>query len=353
MKNQPLLLAVMAFSLFAGATPAEARFKFAFAQSLSPGVNGICWRTLEPTKKVSLYRVTANGETKLGEFDDSRDSFVDSGSFQPGEIVRYRLAEVDGAKEISSTPLAAINSAELIANGDFEAPPEKPLTWTGFGISMPAPLHAEVAQGGMPPGHSYLQVTIPDGKLKYSIRSPFVWVHPPTKYTFSFWTTIPSPVLAKGSITIYTKTIEKSAFAKVTWYRLSPAQQKDGWVKITAPRTPFPDERLAGFEISPEQSDGSGSIGVDQFSIIDHDIEYLKTVSVSKSIEYARSGARKFPELAPPDLSAILNEIEKVQTSMTSPSISVDAFLDERSKLCGLLHRLDSINTVFEIAEMP
>jgi hypothetical protein len=142
-------------------------------------------------------------------------------------------------------------------------------------------------------------------------------------------------------MTIYTKKMEKSAFAKVTWYALSAAEQKDGWVKIKTTHTPFSDERLAGLEISPQPSDGSGFIGIDQVSIIDHDIEYLETVSISKSIEYAWSGAQKLPKLAPPDLSTILKEIEKAQAEMASPSISVDEFLAERSKLCEVLHRLD------------
>ena len=128
-------LFVMTLSLLIGAGTAHARLKYAMAQPLAPGVIGIHWQAIDKALTVRLYRVTESGGTQLGEFDGARKSFVDSGQFKPGEIVRYRLAEISSGKEMSSTPLAASNSSEMIAEGGFEGFPVGEQKPVGFGSS--------------------------------------------------------------------------------------------------------------------------------------------------------------------------------------------------------------------------
>ncbi|MBI4025714.1 MAG: hypothetical protein HY360_12090 [Verrucomicrobia bacterium] len=343
----------MATSLLFGAVSAEARLKFAFAQPLAPGVIGVCWREQDPNVGIRLYRDGPNGGQKLADFEATQESFVHADKFSPGEVVRYRLVEVAGGKEISSVSLVAGNSAEMIAGGDWEDLDIGAKQLPNFQVSMPAPLSLEVAAGGIAPGKKCVKVTVPDGQARYSIGKFWFWVRPPTKYTFSFWTPNPNLVHARGSISVFTAQLEKSNFAKVTWYGLGPADEKDGWMRMLLTHELHDDERLMSYEIIPEASDNTGSIFFDNFSLIDEDIQYLAGVDVSKTVETAKNGLKRHARLAPADFPRTLEEIEALRKQMDAPGrMSVDDFLQLRAKQIALLRRLESVNTVFKIADL-
>lgn len=353
MKERLLIIIVMATMQTFCADPAQAGFKYAVAQPLAPGVIGISWRAAQRGTAVRLFRLDQPGETLLADLATGKESYVDAGQFPHGALVRYRLVELAAGKEIAAETLCAWNSSELVVGGDFETCRVGDQKLEFLDVAVPAPLSWEIVAGGVKPGRQCLKVNVPDGQARYSFGKAYFYVRPPTRYTFSFRTTNPSPVLSRGLINVFTEKLEQSRYAKVTHYLFSPAQEKEGWIRLALTHELFADERLLSYEMIWDPTDNSGSVCFDNMSLIDEDLQYLETHDAGKLIETARAGLRKHPKLAPPELPKILEEIENSQKKMAAPKdLAIDDFLKLRAEVVADLHRLGSINTVFQIADL-
>lgn len=325
-------------------------------QPLAPGTFALTWDTKEESGDLEVQRRIGQGEFELsGTAAADRKQFIDRcpAGLQPGERISYRLV----VKDKPAGEAWALNSAELLPQGDLELPVGSAPALNGLSITAPAPWLAEIVEGGVEGnGHCLaFSTSDPDAAATFSLSSRWFIITPRSAYRFSWWVTREAYGTSTIEGTAYGMTREKtkSFYEKTANLYVYPGTSRDEWIGTSSePHLPR-DLRYIYIVLRGQGSKHPRPIRVDDISIVDRDLELLLKTNVAQLVNQSRSSAQRHPDLGlEQQVKQLAGEIEQRQKALgAAENQDIDAFLDSRADLCESVRELNRLAVIFRLAE--